>query len=99
VSESKKGQGRIGPLKNTMKKFSNPLSGDDVSREGKVNEHQREIEKLHVQIKSMEEELRELYQSRGQLDQAYKQNERSGMIIPLSPFHMTLRGLVKFLRN
>jgi len=76
VSESKKGQGRIGPLKNTMKKLSNQLSGDDASREGKVNEHQREIEKLHVQIKSMEEELRELYQSRGQLDQAYKQNER-----------------------
>jgi proteasome-associated ATPase len=76
VSESKKGQGRIGPLKNTMKKLSNQLSGDDASREGKVSEYQREIEKLHVQIKSMEEELRDFYQSRGQLDQAYKQNER-----------------------
>lgn len=76
MSESKKGQGRIGPLKNTMKKLSNQLSGDDASREGKVSEYQREIEKLHVQIKSMEEELRDFYQSRGQLDQAYKQNER-----------------------
>ncbi|HEX9758922.1 MAG TPA: proteasome ATPase [Nitrospiria bacterium] len=59
-----------------MKKLSNQLSGDDASREGKVSEYQREIEKLHVQIKSMEEELRDFYQSRGQLDQAYKQNER-----------------------
>ena len=41
-----------------------------------MNEYEREIEKLHVQIKSMEEELRDLHQSRGQLDQAYKQNER-----------------------
>lgn len=76
VSESKKGQGRIGPPKNTMKKLSNPLSGDEAFREGKVSEYQREIEKLHVQIKSMEEELRDLHLSRGQLDQAYKQNER-----------------------
>ncbi|MGH7236844.1 MAG: proteasome ATPase, partial [Nitrospiraceae bacterium] len=36
----------------------------------------REAEKLRIQIQSMEEELRQLHQSRYQLDQAYKQNEK-----------------------
>ena len=40
------------------------------------DEHAREVEKLRVQIQSMEDELRRLYQSRYQLDQATKQNEK-----------------------
>ena len=40
------------------------------------DEHVREVEKLRVQIQSMEEEIRRLYQSRYQLDQATKQNEK-----------------------
>ncbi len=40
------------------------------------DEHAREMEKLRVQIQSMEEEIRRLYQSRYQLDQATKQNEK-----------------------
>ena len=40
------------------------------------DEHVREVEKLRVQIQSMEEEVRRLYQSRYQLDQATKQNEK-----------------------
>jgi proteasome-associated ATPase len=40
------------------------------------DEQSREIEKLRVQIQSMEEEIRRLYQSRYQLDQANKQNEK-----------------------
>jgi len=40
------------------------------------DEHIREVEKLRVQIQSMEEEIRRLYQSRYQLDQATKQNEK-----------------------
>ncbi len=42
----------------------------------KHDEQPREVDKLRVQIQSMEEELRRLYQSRYQLDQATKQNER-----------------------
>jgi proteasome-associated ATPase len=42
----------------------------------KNEEHAREMEKLRVQIQSMEEEIRRLYQSRYQLDQATKQNEK-----------------------
>ncbi|MDF0643456.1 MAG: proteasome ATPase [Nitrospira sp.] len=40
------------------------------------DEPSREAEKLRVQIQSMEEEIRRLYQSRYQLDQATKQNEK-----------------------
>ncbi|HEY6972893.1 MAG TPA: proteasome ATPase [Nitrospiraceae bacterium] len=40
------------------------------------DEHAREVDKLRVQIQSMEDELRRLYQSRYQLDQATKQNEK-----------------------
>jgi proteasome-associated ATPase len=40
------------------------------------DEHAREVDKLRVQIQSMEEELRRLSQSRYQLDQATKQNEK-----------------------
>ncbi|MGQ0811389.1 MAG: proteasome ATPase [Nitrospiraceae bacterium] len=40
------------------------------------DEHAREVEKLRVQVQSMEEELRRLHQSRYQLEQATKQNEK-----------------------
>ena len=42
----------------------------------KNDEHARELDKLRVQIQSMEEEIRRLYQSRYQLEQATKQNEK-----------------------
>ena len=45
------------------------------------DEHAREVEKLRVQIQSMEEEIRRLYQSRYQLDQATKQNEKLVMTL------------------
>jgi len=40
------------------------------------DESARELEKLRVQIRSMEEELRQLHQSRYQLEQAHKHNEK-----------------------
>ncbi len=42
----------------------------------KNSEQARELDKLRVQIQSMEEEIRRLHQSRYQLDQATKQNEK-----------------------
>ena len=42
----------------------------------KNDEHAREVEKLRIQIQSMEEEIRRLYQSRYQLEQTTKQNEK-----------------------
>lgn len=42
----------------------------------KNDEQAREVEKLRTQIQSMEEEIRRLYQSRYQLEQTTKQNEK-----------------------
>jgi len=42
----------------------------------RAEEYERELEKLHVQIVSMEQEVRDLRQSRVQLEQAYRQNEK-----------------------
>jgi len=52
------------------------LSEGDTDVIHRNDEHAREVDKLRVQIQSMEEELRRLYQSRYQLDQATKQNEK-----------------------
>ena len=42
----------------------------------RAEEYERELGKLYVQIASMEQEVKELRQSRMQLEQAYKQNEK-----------------------
>ncbi|NKE70430.1 proteasome ATPase [Candidatus Manganitrophus noduliformans] len=57
-----------------MKKLSEQFGGGDS--ETKIIEYEREIEKLLVQVASMEQELKELRQSRTQLEQAFKQNEK-----------------------
>jgi proteasome-associated ATPase len=74
MADSKKNQGKSNPFKSTMKKLSEQFSGADS--ESKVIEYEREIEKLLVQVASMEQEMKELRQSRLQLDQAFKQNEK-----------------------
>lgn len=74
MAGSRKGQGDPGPFKNTMKKLSRQFGGADADT--KISEYEREKEKLLTQVASMERELRELRQSRTQLDQAFKQNEK-----------------------
>lgn len=74
MGDSKKNQGKSNPFKNTMKKLSEQFGGGDS--ETKIIEYEREIEKLLVQVASMEQELKELRQSRTQLEQAFKQNEK-----------------------
>jgi proteasome-associated ATPase len=59
-----------------VKKITNRLSESDEDVIHKNDEPTREVDKLRVQIQSMEEEIRRLYQSRYQLDQATKQNEK-----------------------
>jgi proteasome-associated ATPase len=59
-----------------VKKITKRLSEGDGDVIHKNDEHAREVDKLRVQIQSMEEEIRRLYQSRYQLDQATKQNEK-----------------------
>ncbi len=67
---------RLRSLRDSVKKITRRLSDGDSEAMHKNDEHLREVEKLRVQIQSMEEELRRLYQSRYQLEQATRQNEK-----------------------
>ncbi len=76
MAESKKGPGRLRSLRDSVRRITKKLSDGDGVVIHKNEEQAREVEKLRVQIQSMEEEIRRLYQSRYQLDQATKQNEK-----------------------
>lgn len=76
MADSKRGQGRLSSFRESVKKITQRLSDGDVDAVKKNDEHSREIEKLQIQIQSMQDELRQLYHSRSQLDQAHKQNEK-----------------------
>ena len=76
MPESKRGSGKLDSFRNTMKKLTDRLSDHEDSNGRGSQEYEREIEKLEVQIHSMEEEVRRLHRSRVQLDQAFKQNEK-----------------------
>ncbi|MGH7207918.1 MAG: proteasome ATPase, partial [Nitrospiraceae bacterium] len=76
MAESKRSPSRLSSFRDSVKKFTERLSDGDSDPVRKNDEHTREAEKLRIQIQSMEEELRQLHQSRYQLEQAYKQNEK-----------------------
>jgi len=57
-----------------MKKISEPFGGGNT--EAKLIEYEREIEKLRVQIASMEQEHKEQRHAQSVMDQAFKQNEK-----------------------
>jgi proteasome-associated ATPase len=59
-----------------VKKITKRLSEGKADVISKNDDHAREVDKLRVQIQSMEEEIRRLYQSRYQLDHATKQNDK-----------------------
>jgi len=71
----KKAPGRLSSIRNTVKKLTERLS-DEHSEEGGMQDELREKEKLLVQIRSLEDEVRRLSQARAQLEQAHKQNDR-----------------------
>jgi len=76
MAESKRTPSRLSSLRDSVKKLTERLSDGEQEPVRKNDEHSRETEKLRIQIQSMEEELRQLYHSRYQLEQAYKQNEK-----------------------
>ncbi|WHZ25148.1 MAG: Bacterial proteasome-activating AAA-ATPase (PAN) [Nitrospira sp.] len=76
MAESKGSSGRLRSLRDSVKRITKSLSDGDGVVTHKNDEHVREVEKLRIQIQSMEEEIRRLYQSRYQLEQATKQNEK-----------------------
>lgn len=68
MSESKKNY-KISGIRNSLKKTG-------VSNEEKVQEYEKEIEKLSDYIRGLEEEIQRLSESKYKLDYAYKQNEK-----------------------
>lgn len=76
MADSKGNPSRFRSLRDSVKHITKRLSEGEADVIHRNNEQAREIEKLRVQIQSMEEEIRRLYQSRYQLDQATKQNEK-----------------------
>jgi proteasome-associated ATPase len=67
---------RFRSLRDSVTQITKRLTEGEADVAQRNDEHIREVEKLRVQIQSMEEEIRRLYQSRYQLDQATKQNEK-----------------------
>lgn len=76
MADAKGSPSRFRSLRDSVKKITKRLSEGETDVIHKNDEHAREVEKLRVQIQSMEDEIRRLYQSRYQLDQATKQNEK-----------------------
>ncbi len=67
---------RFRSLRDSVTQITKRLTEGEADVAPRNDEHVREVEKFRVQIQSMEEEIRRLYQSRYQLDQATKQNEK-----------------------
>ena len=76
MADPKSRASRLNSLRDSVKKITERLSDGDSEVVKKNEEHAREVEKLRIQIQSMETELRQLHHSRYQLDQAHKHNER-----------------------
>ena len=76
MADTKGSPSRLRSLRDSVKHITKRLSEGEADVIHRNDEQHREIEKLRVQIQSMEEEIRRLYQSRYQLDQATKQNEK-----------------------
>ncbi len=76
MADSKRSPGRLNSLRDSVKKITERLSDGDSSMMKKNDDYIREMEKLRVQIQSMEVELRQLHHSRHQLEQAARQNEK-----------------------
>ncbi len=76
MADKKSGSSRIRSLRDSVKQITKRLSEGKADVTSKNDDHAREVDKLRVQIQSMEEEIRRLYQSRYQLDHATKQNDK-----------------------
>ena len=76
ANHNKKPPGRLSSIRNTVKKLTERLSDENSQEGGMQDEQGLEREKLLVQIRSLEEEVRRLNQARHQLEQAHRQNDR-----------------------
>ena len=76
MADKKESPSRLRSLRDSVTHITKRLTEGEADVAHRNDEQVREVEKLRVQIQSMEEEIRRLYQSRYQLDQATKQNEK-----------------------
>ncbi len=76
MAESKRNPGRLRTLRDSVKKLTERLSDGEAPPVRKSDDDSREVEKLRLQLQTLEEELRRLQQSRYQADQVHRQNER-----------------------
>jgi len=76
VSEWKGSPGRLHSLGDSVKHITERLVDRNADMIKRGDDANREVERLRLQIQTMEEELRQLPHSRYQLDQATKHNEK-----------------------
>ena len=76
MGDAKKTPSRLRTFRESVKKITDRLAEGDSETVKKSDDVNREVERLRAQIQSMEDELGRLYQSRYQLEQANKQNEK-----------------------
>jgi len=92
----KKSPSRFRSFRDSVTQITKRLAEGNTDVGSRNDEHVREVEKLRVQIQSMEEEIRRLYQSRYQLEQATKQNEKLVTTLQEAKAHIeTLRAEVE----
>ncbi len=76
MAESKRNPSRLNTIRESVKRITERLSDGELSIVKKHDEQALELEKLRIQIQSMEEEVRQLHHSRYQLELANRQNDK-----------------------
>ncbi len=76
MAESKRNPSRLSTIRESVKKITERLSDGEFGSVKKHDEQALELEKLRIQIQSMEEEVRQLHHSRYQLELANRQNDK-----------------------
>lgn len=76
MAESKLSPSRLSTIRESVKKITERLSDGESGSVKKHDEQGLELEKLRIQIQSMEEEVRQLHHSRYQLELANRQNDK-----------------------
>ena len=76
MAESKWSPSRLSTIRESVKRITERFSEGELSIVKKHDEQALELEKLRIQIQSMEEEVRQLHHSRYQLELANRQNDK-----------------------
>ena len=88
MADSKKDPGRIGGLRDSVKRLTERLSESESPVMNRNDDALREVERLHAQIRILEDELRRLQPARHQLEQAHRQNEKLATTLQEAKHHI-----------